>query len=460
MRYREILSELKMSPSNLRKIAAASGNEILAGFEAECVISGVIENVEQRADLTQDSEIDVYTTPLNIRNFFNVPRAIGGNHPFREMERDYEAWQEEKIQEYIEERYEDYATEMAEKYNARQDDEDDYLKPTDFEDEAREGLRGDAENNVNLDFSEFCSDKRISTYYELSKAYDFDWPFMTSSSEDWDSNVAKDLAISLSRRLGKQVESNDSYHGERYDNSYVIEPDTSIDRLSDEDMAIEIISYPMQLEEMISDLEKVISYIQDMGYTNSSTGLHVSMSIPGKEIDYTKLILFLGDKYVLELFGRQANTYAKNTLDRFSSELRKKTNKGEAIMSMLDQMKNGMMDQASISSALSRDLKYVSVNMKEKYVEFRSMGGEYADDLTGIMMTIRRYAAALKVACDPEAERKEYARKLYKVLAANTDAPPDILKAFSLYNSKAMDKYDLKEYLKRQRQSKQPPGTE
>ena len=55
-------------------------------------------------------------------------------------------------------------------------------------------------------------------------------------------------------------------------------------------------------------------------YTNESTGLHVGVSLPGigGNIDYVKLALFLGDKYVLDLFDRDGNTYCKSAFDKIS----------------------------------------------------------------------------------------------------------------------------------------------
>ena len=45
--------------------------------------------------------------------------------------------------------------------------------------------------------------------------------------------------------------------------------------------------------------------------TNSSTGLHVTMSYAGKsdELNELKLALLLGDKYLLSTFNRTGNPY-------------------------------------------------------------------------------------------------------------------------------------------------------
>jgi hypothetical protein len=55
------------------------------------------------------------------------------------------------------------------------------------------------------------------------------------------------------------------------------------------------------------------------------------------------------------------------------------------------------------------------------------------------------------VACDPEAERKAYALKMYKLLATSDYRTPDnddIIRIFSMYNSGAWSKSQLRQYLK------------
>jgi hypothetical protein len=106
--------------------------------------------------------------------------------------------------------------------------------------------------------------------------------------------------------------------GVRQPGKYVVEPDGSLNPNNDDDLGLEFVSPPLPIDEMLSDLEKVKAWAKQRGcYTNSSTGLHINISVPNfdpAKLDYVKLALLLGDKYVLDQFGRSSNTYTKLNL--------------------------------------------------------------------------------------------------------------------------------------------------
>jgi hypothetical protein len=101
----------------------------------------------------------------------------------------------------------------------------------------------------------------------------------------------------------------------------------------------------LPIDEILGDLNKVKAWAKEYGcYTNDSTGLHINISVPGysrENLDFVKLALLMGDKYVLDAFGRTGNTYAKSALGIIKDAVR---NKPEDAARLLDKMK-GNLDQ-------------------------------------------------------------------------------------------------------------------
>jgi hypothetical protein len=443
MRYNEIITELKMNPNHLAKFGKTTGDTILAGFEAEIILNAVLETKEE-PDYDYDGKIPRRADFDDIANFFDI-RRNRHMHDLSDAEDEFKEWQEEEIQSYINSNLGDTAQHLMDKHNEHVEDDDDMLPVSEFQDEAQEMCEKAAEHNLDLSLHEFLTVYlKIEKYSELAEYYNITWPHMRVIEPDgYDYHVAEDHAQSLSKILNKRIVTNGSYHGGRYANTYHVEPDGSLQADSDEDMGMEIISYPMPLPEMINDLEKTMKWIDRNAYTNESTGLHINMSIPnGGKIDYTKLVLFLGDQHVLSQFNREANDYAESAFDLLRGDT--KTTGDQAFI----HLKNGLIDIAGQALRERNSAKYTSVNMHDTYVEFRSLGGDYVGKWTDIKNSILRFAQALTVACNPELERKEYTLKLYKLLQNGQSGTTDIIKVFSLYSAGDWSKDTLRQYLK------------
>jgi hypothetical protein len=147
----------------------------------------------------------------------------------------------------------------------------------------------------------------------------------------------------------------------------------------------------------------------------------------------------------------------------------------------MKEFRAGMMSAASKALSSSRGFgKYTSINPKSGYVEFRSAGGEdYFGDIPLLKNTLMRYAYALSIAGDPAAEKKEYSKKMYKLLTnvqtrkttdpkggrtrtePVQDVSKDAIALFSSYMSGEMPKSSLKNYIKqiqnRREVAKNPP---
>jgi hypothetical protein len=283
------------------------------------------------------------------------------------------------------------------------------------------------------------------------------------------------VAESLSDAIGMPVVASYSYHGaKRKPGEFIIEPDGSLSPDSNEDGGLEIISPPMPIAQAMEKLNQVIEWAQARGcYTNSSTGLHMGVSLPGqksfaeaegdvepapateKPIDFMKLALFLGDQYVLKEFGRQANSYTASALKK----LKERRWSPQQIATAMEKMRGNLINLAYKDLA-DRSPGRDSINMKDNYVEFRGAGGDYLsresdEGMDFLENTLLRYVQALAIAGDPTAYRDEYAKKLYKLISPSGD---DTLNLFSQFATGEIDKEKLKTEWARKTLEKDDPS--
>ena len=464
MRYHEFyllienaLSEIKQSPSALQKFADSdSAQGMMAGFEAELIFSG-LGQVEE-SDLEPD--YDENTTGSSIEEIVDFFRS----GPYSDMS----LREAERLTSQLQDSFFDW---MAEQISENWDNGDDkkylsqYLKDEDaFDfDEAKKEIMKDQDDDLDVDvlallmrekFDEYVREIMKegwgNSYYEaaheqyreeqmneldedlwisenqmtmmdIASDYNLSWPFMTEDySDDTGYNMenAERLADDLSKKLGVKTKASDNYHQERRDSeTWIFEPDSSLDGEDPDNMPLEIISPPMPLSQAVEIIPKFFEWAKDNdAYTNESTGFHMSVSMPdhaAQKLDFTKLALFLGDEYVLKQFGRIANTYTKSAIEKI-----KDRKSPEAVQSVLGKMRDHLDQFAARSLAVPAGFgKYTSINPKDGYVEFRSAGGEnYMEDLKRLQNTLLRYSQALNVAMDPQSNKQEYAKKLYKLL--------------------------------------------
>jgi hypothetical protein len=302
------------------------------------------------------------------------------------------------------------------------------------------------------DDSDFFSDVGLSYMSDIASEYNLDWPYMTGSgggnnggSRDWE-----DIGTSLQAAIDMPVKVSSNYHSTtRKEGRWIVEPDSSLDPDDREDFGLEIVSPPLPLLTTLEKLQEVTDWANNPSegnaYTNQSTGLHMGVSVPykGGDVDYLKLILFLGDEYVLQSFGREANTYTKSAMKGFRENIRSgRADPAGALMLM----KNNLIEfaQREIQKGVGTG-KYTSAHIQDGYIEFRSAGGDWlaeeSADPQKLSSTMLRYARAMQIAANPAEERREYAKKLYKLVAPEGDSQ---LALFSQFAAGAIDKDELK----------------
>jgi len=305
-----------------------------------------------------------------------------------------------------------------------------------------------------LDEANWLDSAGLDFMSNVAEEYGLDWPYWTDGSGSGGERDWNEISNSLATVTGMPVRVSGGYHGAaRREGQYIIEPDSSLDSDDSDDYGLEIVSPPMPLPEAIEQLGRIIDWANGPGdaYTNSSTGLHMGVSLPfkGGDVDPIKLILFMGDKNLLETFGRESNTYARSAYERLESKIRGMRNAGpKQIAGVLDLMKKNLIELADreMKRGVLGD-KYVSVNPHDGYIEFRGPGGDYLakeDEINGVLEnTMLRLAYAMSIAGSPDLYRKEYAKKLYKVLTKDDPANP-FMRLFSDYSAGYLSGDDLK----------------
>lgn len=288
---------------------------------------------------------------------------------------------------------------------------------------------------------------------DIEREYAIYWPYDSYDSDD-DSGVyngtdASRIGKSMGNTLGVQVEVSDDYHSITRENDlWIIEPDSSIQPYEGDDLAAEIISPPMPLDETLDKITQFFTWAKsEDAYSNETTGFHVGVSFPdiGGRVDYVKLALFLGDEYVLNLFDRESNRYCRSAVSKIKDTI------GESdpatIGRVIDALKHNLNNIAErLPKMANSHGKYTSINMKGDYIEFRSMGNDYVNQVPQIIATIKRYVYAMYIASQPGLYTREYATKLYKVLgnSITDDASTNkFIELYSQFNAGKIDKETL-----------------
>ena len=318
------------------------------------------------------------------------------------------------------------------------------------------------------DDSGFFTDVGLRWMSDVANQFDLGWPVMTvtgSGEGSYDESNAENLARDLEEKLGVRAKVSRGYHStERDDVTWIFEPDGSIDSDSSENMPVEIVSPPMPLKECLAKIEQFFTWAESNGaYSNSSTGFHMGVSLPhtGGNVDYLKLALFLGDEYILREFGRTAVHYTESALKKIRERIgvNEATTRNPDIAGAMELMRYNLIELAQKQLAINNHGfgKYTSINPQggvdstrpekerpAKYIEFRSAGGtNYFEDIEKLQNTLMRYARAMTIAANPNAERREYYTKLYKLLTPRGEATGGV-ELFTEFATGKINKQELK----------------
>lgn len=448
------LDEIAMDPTSLSKLAQGISGA-LAGMEFEMYVP----DTGASTDNSDEEPVEDFGDDPRLYGIDDIEDFFVGDHNSRREVRDAITVLHDTFNEWKWNKFQDEGREWFDSWLEKNGDYDPDDSTWDsFEEYAdtewnyimrRHGLGTEYEEWVDeVDPSEM-EFLRAEGYTRMSDILGFrglTWPHWIYPEESSGaSRSIEDVAYEFSEAIGRKANWSDSYHGcKRTPNAYCVEPDGSLDdKDSDTDAGLEFISPPLPINEMIKDLELVKQWAKSEGcYTNSSTGLHMNVSIPGfsiDKVDFVKLTLLLGDNYILDQFGRASNTYAGSTLKKIQSVINMNP---DSVPLLLNQMRDGL---DSIAANLIRPTlnKYMSINPQQgkasQYVEFRSPGGDWLnEDTSTLINTMLRFVVVLDASMDANKYRQEYLKKLYKLLAPAGDV--DVVKLFSEFKAGALDK--------------------
>jgi hypothetical protein len=464
--FQEKVEEVSMSPGALKDFAATEfAQSMTAGFEAELIIPGASsgdDDYEEEADYDMDERV---TTWSEIEDFFG-----SDYNSSREIERAIERVQEEFFEYTDEKKYEEFDSQsdrlirdyLEEEENKTYEEIDEIMADTESTEYSNAKEAAQEKFNDDYEVDDMTLERWFRNNYrymsDIASNFNLTWPHYIQSSGNGGADIS-DVANQIEGAIGMKVKGSSSYHGaKRGTDFFILEPDSSIDA-EDDEAGLELVSPPMPLAQCLEYLDKVFKWANAYGCrTDSSTGFHMGISIPGQtmeNVDHLKFILFLGDEYVLKQFNRENNTYARSMYKTIRSDLQRSSGTAPGALNpeaLLNAFRRGMNNIAAdiIKRLLTSNKdRFVTVNIKSNYIEVRSAGGNYLRDLDKIKNTLLRYVRTMGLAADPEAEKQEYAKKLYKLLASTMQpGEEDIIKYFAQYSAGTLPATALKSFLK------------
>lgn len=239
--------------------------------------------------------------------------------------------------------------------------------------------------------------------------------------------------------------------GSDYSN-WTVEADPSIQVSSNFSYPIEVISPVGTISQTLDRLKLVFSIIErgpagkdKIGFTNDSTGLHItfsSKSVDASKVDPLKLAVLLGESHWAQFFDRMQNGYATRLVAAFEKHI-------NGVLSAASSDIAGALPSVRtfVSKVADGDLSWAPYNTQARYwavnmtksdrglVEFRLPGGRgYQHKIDKIEILLKRFAFALWASSHPEAYREYYLKKLmrlalrsYRVASKKADVENSLL---------------------------------
>lgn len=439
MKLKEItktdIFEVKMSPTSLATMARAANANV--GIEFEMIYPNVKQYGESGPDFDADEEpydIDAVVT------FFHDGDHNGRTTARRlreQLESDYDEWLEEQLDsEWQKDKSAWFADWFKDNYS---DDE--------LTDEEREEVLDDLDDPRDRRYQEIYDDWReqeldrshysqrtwlrdndFDTMRDVYDRYDdwLNWPHYYDSPDEDDDSYLETVATSLENGLGVETTYGGYHSSDDYESGvWRVETDSSLAAGDIDDAGVEIVTPLLPLADGLQYLSKMQEWAKSNGcYSGKryNTGLHMNVSVPNFSVakfDPVKLVLFLGDEYVLDTFGRKTNTYCKSALSKIGRVLNDDPRKAA---NALDLLKNHITQFAKDEIMELLSDKYTSVHLRMEddngWVEFRSPGGDWINgfDVQVLQNTLNRFVVALDISSKPDAHKEEYQKKLYQLL--------------------------------------------
>jgi hypothetical protein len=221
----------------------------------------------------------------------------------------------------------------------------------------------------------------------------------------------------------------------------------------------ELVSPPLEVHAALEDLKKVCDWMEaNKHYTNTTTGFHVNVNWGDKAemqaIDKLKVVLLMGEKYIMQLFNRTTNEFTQSHIEKLQGKIAQSGSKWKSdrdVQSLIARV-NQLLDKQ----------KYRTVNLDKLsngYLEFRIMGGEdYHKRFEDVKKIMIRYAFVIKAALDPLAFQQEYEQELGKLISTALDQAqpkyPDLMTKYAVRGASTPKTHDaMLSYFQRAQQA-------
>lgn len=461
------LTEINMSPNALKQFITTSlAQSMTIGFEAEIIVPNLLDldSRTQTRDLTKDKP---FPRTTNWRDLVETWLICGNNlesnswitYAFEQFVYHIDEFGMQKLEKYL-------ATPAGENklrkliaVHHRIDDDDTITTDMNTENQYYRDAYKEFKSGFFKSrrvFAGYLNKMRIKTMKDFCEAQGVAYPYMINQ---WRGTLKHELLAKRFRRAtGFKATNGTDYHSVvRKPGLWIFEPDTSLKDITGVGSGIELVSPPMLLPEAFAALDKFWDWALKSNITSNDTcGFHVGVSLPNhtnQPIDYLKLVLFLGENHIMRAFGRENNEYTQSIVAKIREKLSCFwiDDRAKAIESFKTNLMTLAKD-AFMQDLAKLDDRHVSVNLQNKdYVEFRAVGGDYLNNKEMVISTIMKYARALALSISDEGKR-EYARKLYKLLTNNSNPKQDAIYFFSKYVAGEIDSSDLKYFVRQVRE--------
>ena len=186
-----------------------------------------------------------------------------------------------------------------------------------------------------------------------------------------------------------------------------VEPDSSLGA-----SGVEVITPILKINELLDTIDEVFDWIDDNGYTDNTCGFHVHMSLdPNKyELDPLKLIMFIEEGKIYEHFQQRiGNRYAQSINQGHLSKM--------APFTVEELKKVARKEKLDKNLNTEKMLGLHLIELQKNHVEYRYMGAkDYQKGFKAVRNNIVNYAYWLSIACDPDFKKKEYIKKLQRMV--------------------------------------------
>lgn len=410
--FKEFLFEKKMAPGTYASTFKRLEDDAKIGFEIEVFVptDTFFHAVPDQPQPSAQILLKELDTRAALTTYFEI-----SNFTMSQITNGYADWSAQQEAEWVDAHWEDFVT-----------DEEARTAEKDARQQAMKRARGQFDW-ADWIKSEFGSVSDLIAAYALTPKYgwnDDDTGVFTDPPQSGGymsgfTNTAERMAQKLKDALKQPVMVN----GVGYAN-WNLTHDTSIKdsegRSDEEDQAgygVEIVSPPQSPSTALEQLAIVFDILNKYDIeTNESTGVHVNISLENLEaFDPLKLVLFMGDEHILKKFDRTANTFTNSQLRRVVDSISTTGKIPKAVDELIALGREGLKETG----------KYFSVNLLHlpRYLEFRAAGGAgYHKRLHDIREVTGRWLTAVEIAAKPDMYRKEYLKKVMKLIDKTGEA--------------------------------------